>query len=295
MVRPYAAQFPVYREYERKRQEANNAIVALLAGSALAAHTLQMNEGSTRILPEIFPNVPHISRFNLRPSAATEILVDAGMHLAIVTMPYALAIHEDFVSKCIRWIHRDVKPSLIPTGFPDSDASNMHNVVANQVGGSFDATESVALELFHLFRLMRNCHIHAGGAVSPKLRKHIIGMSTDACLRWAELTHREPAKILQSEQAEYSLFDIFAVFAISKELARAVNRVLRDCLSEQQWATICVRDFTAETSRSPRSERWGRGLIRHANLLYRSVHLTADALFAAAVAEGVWPDATRRP
>lgn len=293
MARRSAVQFPIYREYEHKRQDANNAIVALLAGSTLAVHTLQLTEGSTRLLPEIFPAVPHISRFNLRPDGAAEILRNAGSHLAVVTMPYALAIHEDFVMKCIGWLRSDLK--LGAAGTSQIDSSNMHDSLAAIVGSTYDASTGAKLEIFHLFRLMRNCHIHRGGAVTKVLREHISGMSSLARSRWFDLTHREPAKIEQSGQAEYSLFDIFAVFAVSKDLARAVNDVLHGGLSRALWAETCIRDFQSQTSRQPRSNSWGRGLVGYATHRYGSLHLTQDELFAAAAQMGVWPDSTRRP
>ncbi|WP_420625063.1 hypothetical protein [Candidatus Poriferisodalis sp.] len=106
--------FPIYRRYKATRQQANNAMVSLLAGSALASHTLQLTEGSSRLLPEIFPAVPHIARFNLRPDAAADVLRSAGPHLATVTVPYALAIHEDYVTQCIEWV-RDQFNFGLPT------------------------------------------------------------------------------------------------------------------------------------------------------------------------------------
>ena len=54
-----------YRQYEAARIEASNSMMALLAGAQLATHLLQLTEGSNRLLPEVFPQVPHIKRFNL--------------------------------------------------------------------------------------------------------------------------------------------------------------------------------------------------------------------------------------
>jgi len=293
--RPAVVQFPIYREYEENRQNANNAIVALLAGSTLAVHTLQLTEGSTHLLPEIFPAVPHISRFNLRPDAASKVLEHAGSHLAIVTVPYALAIYEDFVMKCIRWLINDVGLSARPASRSKPKSANMHERVADLVGGSFEAHEDVAEEVFHIFRLMRNCHIHRGGAASKELRRQIRGMSAPACSRWFDLTRRKTTNIVFSGRAEYSLFDVFSIFAITKELSRAVNRILKDNLSERQWAKICVQDYASETSRPPRSDDWGRGLVGYVSHRYGSAGLSSDALFAAAAQLGVWPDAQRRP
>ena len=295
MSRPSVVQFPIYREYEENRQDANNAIVALLAGSTLAVHTLQLTEGSTRLLPEIFPAVPHISRFNLRPDAASGVLKNAGSHLAVVTVPYALAIYEDFVMKCIRWLKNDVGLSTGPASKSKAKSANMHDKVADLVAGSFEAHEEVAEEVFHIFRLMRNCHIHKGGVASRELRKQIKGMSAPARSRWFDLTRRKTTDIVLSGRAEYSLFDVFSIFAITKELSRAVNRILKDNLTEEQWAKICVQDYASETSRPPRSDVWGRGLVGYANHQYGSAGLSSDALFAAAAQLGVWPDARRRP
>ena len=48
-----------YRRYIEQRKDANNAMMALLAGSKLAMHTLSLTAGSERRLSEIFPRVPH--------------------------------------------------------------------------------------------------------------------------------------------------------------------------------------------------------------------------------------------
>lgn len=56
-------EFPAFRRYEATRQKANNALMAMLAGSQLAAHTLQLTSGSTQLLPEILPGVAEIQYF----------------------------------------------------------------------------------------------------------------------------------------------------------------------------------------------------------------------------------------
>ena len=93
-------EFPTFRRYEANRQEANNAMMALLAGSKLAVHTLQLTSGSKELLPRIFPGVDHIAYFNLATDEATRLLLDTAHHLGAVAIPYALAVHEDFVMNC---------------------------------------------------------------------------------------------------------------------------------------------------------------------------------------------------
>jgi hypothetical protein len=89
--------YPAYRAHLEQRTDANSAIMAFLAGAQLAAHTLKLTEGSDLLLPEVFPNVQHIRRFNLQSSLAIEILGAGESHLGAMAVPYVLAIHEDFV------------------------------------------------------------------------------------------------------------------------------------------------------------------------------------------------------
>lgn len=192
-----AVHFSIYRQYTKARQSANNAMVSFLAGSALASHTLQLTTGSNRLLPEIFPAVPHITRFNLRPDAAADVLGAAGPHLATVTIPYALAIHED--------------------------------------------------------------------------------------------------ALVRGDRAEYSLLDVFSVFAVTKGLGRGVNALLQAGLTQEHWAKACVDDYREESSRTRNSEAWGRGLIGHARDRYGAVGLSKPHLFRAAFDKGAWLDPTKYP
>jgi hypothetical protein len=94
-------QFAAYRRYEATRAEANNSMMGLLVGAQLAAHLLKLTEGSQRLIPEVFPQVAHIGRINLTSEAARGILVDAESHLGAMSVPYVLALHEDFLKTCV--------------------------------------------------------------------------------------------------------------------------------------------------------------------------------------------------
>ena len=292
--------FPIYRRYKATRQQANNAMLSLLAGSALASHTLQLTEGSSRLLPEIFPAVPHIARFNLRPDAAAAVLRSAGPHLATVTVPYALAIHEDYVTQCIAWV-RDQFNFRLPTAvssdrtWGDIGASNMHEALESMLGQEYLPNSSVDLELFHLYRLMRNCHIHDGGSASPALRNHVEELGTDAQTRFREITKRDVSTLLQGAQVEYSLLDVFSIFAVTKELGHGVNALLLAGLNREQWADTCVNDFHEQTTRYRNSDSWGRGLIGHAHDRYQAVGMSRRHIFESAFNKGLWPGPTRIP
>lgn len=291
---PPTAQFAIYRQYEASRQRANNAIVALLAGSALAAHTLKLTEGSDRLLPEIFPAVPHIERFNLRPTAAAAVIGAAGPHLATVTVPYALAIHEDFVKQCIDWLETSHGiPSTVPGN--EVNAANMHETLASMTGSADAESAPVDLELFHLYRHLRNCHVHRGGRATTALHDQEDDLSPKARARWFDLTEREQGTLIDDGRAEYCLLDVFAIFAVTKELGRGVNRLLQTGLSPSQWAEACVDDYCRETARTPRSNAWGRGLIGYARYRYEVLSLDKRLLFEAAASKGMWPDARSHP
>ena len=292
---PSTVQFLIFRRYEESRERANNAMVALLAGSELAAHTLKLTEGSDRMLPEIFPAVSHIERFNLRPHAAAEVLDAAGPHLATVTVPYALAVHEDFVKQCIEWIQTMWGIPLPANASGGVNASNMHSVLVSMVGGTLAPSPSVDLELFHLYRLIRNCHMHSGGRVNSVLENHEQGLSQAARARWHVLTHRQPGAFRGGRQVEYRLLDVFAIFAVTKKLGYGVGALLQAGLTPSQWAEACVDDYCHETARIPNSDNWGRGLIGYARHHYRVLALTDQLLFQAAANRGVWSPPNRRP
>src|SRR5215475_4717105 len=86
--------FAEYRRYEARRVEVRNAMMALLAGAGMASHLLQLTRGSRHLLPEGFPRVPHIGRFNLRTEVARQILDAADTHLGAMSVPYGLAGRE---------------------------------------------------------------------------------------------------------------------------------------------------------------------------------------------------------
>lgn len=99
--------YPAYRTYVDTRVEANDAMMALLAGSRLAAHTLQLTEGSTATIASVFPAVEHIRRFDLRSDIARDLLRNADFHLASVAVTYALATHEDFATSTLTRLRDD--------------------------------------------------------------------------------------------------------------------------------------------------------------------------------------------
>lgn len=285
-------EFPAFRRYEAIRQDANNAMMALLAGSKLAAHTLQLTAGSSRLLPEIFPGVEHVTYFNLRTDAATQLLLDTGHHLGAVAVPYALAVHEDFVMTVLDLLSGFGYTRRAPGDSADTTknrvaAWNMHEAVWMTLGQPPPPRGSVlALEHFHFLREMRNAQIHAGGGISTRLSQEVSDMTSPAASAWEVLSRRPPTDVIATDPLRFTTFDIFGVFATTKALGRTVNSLLRDIMTARQWAEVCLVDYSAMTSKPRGSDRWIRGLIGHAAMNYGAGPVTEQDVVDAAVAAG---------
>jgi len=275
--------FPIYRTYTASRQEADNAMMALLVGSRLAAHTLQLTVGSPRLLPEMFPAVQDIKKFNLKTVMARELLSNADTHLGAVAVPYALAVHEDFMISVIAMLKG--VGLRVNTGHKAIKAYNMHEIYFNAVGVS---APSMELKQFHLLRHMRNSQIHAGGATSPALISAIRGMQASEIQTWESLTGRSPSDIIQQGKLSFVTGDIIASFAVTKRLGRVVNYALQGAFTSSVWAKIAVEDFAPQTNLFRNSDQWMRRLRGYARVNYGPLNLTDEALEAAAIATGRW-------
>ncbi len=270
-------------------------MTALLAGAKLAAHTLQLTSGSQELLPRIFPGVEHINYFRLRTDRATELLVDTGHHLGAVAVPYALAVHEDFVTSVVDLLKELGYTRKAPGRNKDLSknpvkAWNMHDTVYLTLGGTVPTSggDATAIEVFHLLREMRNAHIHAGGEVSDALKEVVEAFSADAAQEWSRLSRRRHGDLVSSKELRFNTFDIFAAFAVTKTLGRQINALLRDRMDHAHWAEIAVRDYAMQTSKARGSDSWMRGYLGYAAMNYGGIELTEAELVAAAVTTGFW-------
>lgn len=270
-------------------------MTALLAGAKLAAHTLQLTSGSQELLPRIFPGVDHIGYFRLRTDRATELLLDTGHHLGAVALPYALAVHEDFVGGVLKLLegfgHKQKAPGRNSNQEKNAiKAWNMHEAVYLTLGEAVpnSGADSTAIELFHVLREMRNAHIHAGGEVSNSLEDRVKQISPNAARDWARLSRRSHSDLIASKELRFSTFDIFTAFAVTKTLGRQINAVLQDGLDRAHWAEIAVKDYVTQNSKVVGSDAWMRGYLGFASMNYGAVGLDEVELVDSAVANGYW-------
>jgi hypothetical protein len=262
-------------------------MMAMLAGSKLAAHTLQLTVGSTSTLSQLFPAVPHIARFNLRSDAARAFLENADYHIASVSIPYALATHEDFVVEMLKFLKGN--GVALQTGGRNIRAWNMHSVLFQSCGVS---EPEEWLESFHVLREVRNCITHAGGSADSKLSEAIAAMGTGARAGWAAVNNGlAPESLIVGGRVALTAELIFQAFAITKRLGREINAALQSKLASAVWARMLVEDFAAQTSKAKNSDQWRRSLTGYASKHYSGMPIDAEELESAARELGVWTSA----
>jgi len=276
--------YRAYREYVDSRVEVNNAMMALLAGSRLAAHTLQLTAGSTRTLAEVFPAVEHIGRFNLRSDSTRELLHDADQHVSSVAVPYALATHEDFVTATLEFLSD--RGRTLDTQGKQIKPWNMHEVLFRTTGYS---PPTDWLGLFHVLRETRNCIIHSGGAADSKLDEVIASMSDEARAGWRRLCEgAEPESIIERGRLRLSASHVFMAFAVTKGLGREVNASLAAELTRDEWAGLAVDDYALQAGGPRNSSAWRRGVLGFARFNYGPALLGPGEIEKAARAGGHW-------
>ncbi len=230
-----------YREYEAQRTIANNSMMGLLAGAKLAAHTLTLTEGSKHRLQEIFPNVPHIERFNLQVVAAKYILDNAEDYLGTLAIPYALAIHEDLVMGMLQLANQ---ASLLSNTTLGQIRSNTMHEEFERLSGTGFTPES--LELFHLVRLARNAQIHSGGIASTSLVNRVAATSTTALSLWEKITKQPFPPYAVGDRVELGLQDLIGTLAITKRLAEEANQFLQSVYPRSDWTNMVVDEWLPE-------------------------------------------------
>ena len=268
--------FREYRDYEARRIEASDALMALLAGAQLASHLLQLNEGSDRLLPEVFPRVPHIGRFNLTSEKARAILNTADEHLGAMSVPYALAIHEDFLKTCIGLLET---AGLTAAGTADtSKLATQHGLIETAVGGTFRAENK---QMLTTLRRMRNCTIHSGGRANAVLVNGITQWPASVEQEWIRLAGRNPRHLRVGDVVRFSHGELILSLAITKRLGREANQLLQPALSHEIWADIVVADLLADDGGAIRRSEFLRKVHGWARFAYGPLRLTRDELDAA--------------
>ena len=255
-----AVRFPEYRAYEAARIDASNAMMGLLAGAQMAAHLLQLTEGSSRLLPEIYPRIAHIGRFNLTSQGASQILTSAEEHLGTMAVPYALAIHEDHLRTCLRLL---VQAGRAKSGDPGAKLFSLHSKFEVATGGHLSA---VGLEQFHMVRHLRNAAVHSGGTADTNVISQAAKWSAQANLDWIRIAKRSPTNLRVGDKVRLGHGELLVSLAITKRLTNEMNALMVPALTTAAWSDIVVADLI-QTSGIPRARqerlKAAKGLARY--------------------------------
>ncbi|MDQ3030388.1 MAG: hypothetical protein M3R09_10270 [Actinomycetota bacterium] len=254
--------FAEYRRYEARRIEASNAMMALLAGAGMASHLLQLTHGSRHLLPEVFPQVPHIGRFNLRTEVARQIRDAADTHLGAMSIPYALAIHDDFLHECIALLDTAGKCTAKDMEQSARSLAHKHPLIQRCTDGAFNAD---SLGQLTTIRMMRNCMVHAGGRADQRLINDLASWTPGIEAGWVKLTGNNPRQLTLGDELAFGHGEMGLALAVTKVLAREANQLLQPTLPRDQWADMLIDDLVEADPhmlRAPDFLRRARGLAK---------------------------------
>lgn len=268
-------QFLAYRKYTQKRQEASNALMALLAGAQMASHLLRLTEGSQHQLSQIFPSVEHISRFDLAPARARSLLDDAEAHLGAMSVPYVLAIHEEYLKTCLtllldagRCTPRDLR----------AKAWELHGKVEDATGGKFNEYNLI---IYDTLREMRNCLIHIGGEADSRLMDQVSRWTEAIASDWERTAHGDMREIAEGDKVKFSHGELIMSLAVTKRLAREANALLQNAIPRAVWADILISDMIELNRRNALGPKRMRKARRIADWHFAPLKLTDADLTAA--------------
>ncbi|MBF4607904.1 hypothetical protein [Curtobacterium sp. VKM Ac-1393] len=267
--------FRAYRQYEALRVEASNALMGLLAGAQLSNHLLQLNRGSDRLLPEVYPNVPHIKRFNLTAEAASDILGEADVHLGAMSIAYALALHEDYMKTCL--LMAADAGLLSRRRARDARSAGQHEALQLAAGAQL---HPVPLEQLTVLRRMRNAVIHDGGRIDDGLVTTIDGLSPEAISAWTKVTGTDPTSLRAGQKLRLGHGEMLLALAVTKNVDRGCNGLLQVGMSRNEWTRVAVDDALEEHPGSLRAGtalRKCHGVARH---LYGPLNLSRTEIAA---------------
>lgn len=240
----------------------------------MASHLLQLTRDSKHLLPEVFPEVPHIGRFNLHSELAHKILDAADVHLGAMAIPYALAIHDDFLRECIDLLVT-ANACTAKQAAQANPLAAKHPLIAQSTGGVFNADSMGQLTTI---RLMRNCMIHEGGRADRTLLNNLATWTSSIEAGWTKLTGNNPRQMRPGEELSFGHGEMILALAVTKVLAREANRFLQPALPRSQWADMLIADLVDSDAHVLRASDFHRRARGRAKFDYAPLQLSDDEL-----------------
>jgi len=269
--------------------QADNAVMALLVGAQLAFSSLSITQGSSVSLSAMFPAVRHIERFQLRPDRARRELGASEEHLARIAIPYALSVHEDYVTQ----VKDDLAGIPLPLALRGRrwNAENMHAILMDALG----QPSLPDLTTFEALRRLRNSLIHSGGVVDAYVEEGIRLLSPDALIRWEQVVGRPPGESIKGDTLDVGAGEVMLAFSTARHLSRVLHDATLSAFPASFWLTDCIRDFLRAHRETLRAGRLLRAKLEHyAEKYYEDFAFTWPELFDAAQRAGVPVSQLRR-
>lgn len=245
--------FAEYDDFLRLRITANNGIMALGVGATLSSHFLQLSSGSKNTLREIFPSVPHIGNFNLKPEVALEELDRAEYLLASMAIPYHLSLLQSFC--------RNLETLFRVT---DTKPVNRQSKKSLQRGGSSVTAKVESFlvrpipsdtgQVLNLLKAIRDDVMHNGGRATQSYAFTYKNAIEKYLQHWDLKPGGNIPELKMGDKIELKMGDLQLTLAAVKLQAREINFALQESLNRETWTSILVRDYLALASANPMNE-----------------------------------------
>ena len=237
--------FSAYRQYLEQRQTINSAVMALLAGSQLASHTLQLTAGSDRNISEIFPQVKHIPRFSLKTDKAQELLANAEAHLSAMAIPYIISIHESLFDT--------FEDMLTASGALPARNKRFGSPVwvvkehwENLSQPSSPTLDQPSWQLFTLLNELRHDLIHRAGVIGQRTVEADQQLSPQARSLWHRMAGTAMPVLVLGDTHKLDHNDMIVALAVVKFLANEGNNIMQTIYPRALWLADFAKDVVVE-------------------------------------------------
>lgn len=157
-----------------------------------------------------------------------------------MSVPYALALHEDYLKTCLDLLHR---AGLCSAGtVANTKLAAQHPKVAQLTGGAFNGDRIAQLDTL---RLMRNCMIHDGGRADSALVNKVASWSTATETLWKKVAPSLRG-ISAGDPISFGHQQLILVLAVTKFLSREANVLIQPVVPRELWADVVVEDVAAQ-------------------------------------------------
>ncbi|MFB8763745.1 hypothetical protein [Nocardiopsis alba] len=274
--------YPSYRSFLNERQYTNNSIMGLLVGSKLASHVLGVTRGSERTLPEIFPNVDKIERFNLKPEFAQKVLEDAEHHLGAMAVPHLLGLHEDYGKNCLQILQES---GLISSS--EANGAKAWNIHIKFSAATSENLDESCVGIYEILRKMRNCIIHAGGLANASLEEDLNSLSIETKTLWENVTKEKIPSFRTGEKIQFSYPETIAALAVLKRLSRQMNHILGRVVGKEVWMKIMIEDFLNTSQIHQNRARTVNSVHRFSSFNYAPLKFSKEEIEGFLFQEGI--------